>query len=57
MKWKFVDLRSGWDIQILSTGSERDRFMRYCNNQRIRCGLVRVDVTGVVVEHPVIEGD
>ncbi|MEN6343139.1 MAG: hypothetical protein ABFC89_11345 [Methanospirillum sp.] len=55
MRWKFVSLESGWDIQIVTTMSERDRFMRYCNRERIRCGLVRVDETGIVVEHPVIE--
>ncbi|HIH03025.1 MAG TPA: hypothetical protein HA263_03945, partial [Methanoregulaceae archaeon] len=52
---KFVSLESGWDLQIVTTESERDRFMRYCNRERIRCGLVRVDETGIVVEHPVIE--
>lgn len=55
MKWKFVNLQTGGDIQIVSTESERDRFMRYCNRQRIRCGLVRVDVMGIVVEHQVPE--
>lgn len=51
----FVSLQSGGSIQIVSTKSERDRFMRYCNRERIRCGLVRVDETGNVVELPVIE--
>jgi hypothetical protein len=55
VKWKFVSLDSGGDIQVVTTGSERDRFMRFCNRQGIRCGLVRVDVTGLVVEHQVIE--
>jgi hypothetical protein len=55
MRWKFVNLESSGDIQIVATMSERDRFMRYCKDQRIRCGLVRVDATGVVVEHPVVE--
>ena len=55
MRWKFVSLKSGGDIQIVTTMSERDRFMRYCIDQRIRCGLIRVDETGVVVEHPVVE--
>lgn len=50
-----MDLRTGGDIQIVRTESERERFMRYCNRQRIRCGLIRVDETGIVVEHPVIE--
>ncbi|MEN6342201.1 MAG: hypothetical protein ABFC89_06525 [Methanospirillum sp.] len=54
MRWKFVNLESGGDIQIVTTMSERDRFMRYCNDQRIRCGLIRVDETGVVVENPAI---
>ncbi len=57
MRWQFVSLQSGGVIQIVSTESERDRFMRYCNRERIRCGLVRVDETGIVVEHPVIEVD
>ncbi len=55
MKWKFVSLQSGRDIQIVATESERDRFMRHCNRQRIRCGLVRVEETGIVVEWPAIE--
>ena len=55
MRWKFVSLHSGGDIQIVTTESERDRFMRYCNRERIRCGLIRVDETGIVVEHPVVE--
>lgn len=55
MKWKFIDLRSGWDIQILTTERERDRFIRYCNRERVRCGLLRVDEAGIVVEHPVLE--
>lgn len=55
MRWKFVSLQSGGDIQIVTTAEERDRFMRYCNRQGIRCGLLRVDETGIVVEHPVIE--
>ena len=55
MRWRFLSLLSGGDIQIVSIKSERDRFMRYCNRERIRCGLVRVDETGIVVEHPVVE--
>ena len=55
MRWKFVNLASGGDIQIVTTESERDRFMRYCTRERIRCGLIRVDETGVAVEHPVVE--
>ncbi len=55
MRWKFVDPRSGADIQVVTTGRERDRFTRYCNRERIRCGLVRVDETKCVVEHPAIE--
>ncbi len=55
MRWVFVSLPSGGPIQIVSIQSERDRFMRYCNRERIRCGLIRVDETGIVVEHPVIE--
>ncbi len=55
MRWQFVSLQSGGAIQIVTTMSERDRFMRYCNDQRIRCGLIRVDESGVAVEHPVIE--
>ncbi len=31
--------------------------MQYCNDQHIRCGLVRVDEPGIVVEHPVIEAE
>lgn len=50
-----MDLQTGGDIQIVRTVSERERFMRYCNRERIRCGLIRVDEAGVVVEHPVIE--
>lgn len=50
-----MDLQTGGDIQIVRTVSERERFMRYCNRERIRCGLVRVDETGNVVELPVIE--
>jgi len=41
----------------VSTASERDRFMQYCNRERIRCGLVRVNETEIVVEHPVVEVD
>ena len=55
MRWQFVSLESGGPIQIVSTESERDRFMRYCNRERVRCGLIRVDETGIVVEHPVVE--
>jgi hypothetical protein len=55
VKWKFVSLASGGDIQVVTTESERDRFMRYCNRQWIPCGLVRVDETRIVVEHPLIE--
>jgi len=55
MRWKFVSLQSGGDIQIVTTASERDRFMRYCNREGIRCGLLRVEETGIVVEHPAIE--
>ncbi|MEN6341246.1 MAG: hypothetical protein ABFC89_01670 [Methanospirillum sp.] len=55
MRWLFVNLQSGGAIQIVTTMSERDRFMRYCNRERVRCGLVRVDETGIVVEHPVID--
>ena len=55
MRWQFVSLESGGPIQIVSIKSERDRFMRYCNRERIRCGLIRVDETGIVVEHPVVE--
>ncbi len=57
MRWKFVSLQSGGDIQVVTTASERDRFMRYCNKERVRCDLVRVDETGCVVEHPVVEVD
>ncbi len=57
MKWQFVSLQSGGAIQIVASESERDRFKRYCARQRIRCGLIRVDETGVVVEHPAIEVD
>ncbi len=57
MRWKFVSLESGGDIQIVTTESERDRFMRHCNHERIRCGLIRVEETGIVIEHPVIEVD
>ena len=55
MRWLFVSFQSGGVIQIVTTESERDRFMRYCNRERIRCGLIRVDETGIVVEHPVVE--
>ncbi len=55
MRWQFVSLEGGDPIQIVSTASERDRFMRYCNRERIRCGLIRVDETGIVVEHPALE--
>lgn len=56
VRWKFVSLQSGSDLQIVTSERERDRFMRYCTTERIRCGLLRVDETGIVVEHPVIEG-
>ncbi len=57
MKWKLVSLQSGWDIQIVSTERERDRFIRHCIDQRIRCGLVRVEEdVGIFVEHP-LEAD
>jgi hypothetical protein len=56
VKWKFVDLLSGRDIQILSSESERDRFARYCRREAIRCGLLRVEETGIAVERPVLEG-
>ena len=55
MRWQFVSLQSGGAIQIVHSEQERERFMRYCTRERIRCGLVRVDDTGIVVEHPVIE--
>ncbi|MEN6518173.1 MAG: hypothetical protein ABFC38_08240 [Methanospirillum sp.] len=55
MRWKFVDLRGGGDIQIVTTESERDRFVRYCSREQIRCGLLRVEETGIVVELPVLE--
>ena len=55
MRWQFVSLQSGGVIQIVSTASERDRFMRYCNRERIRCGLIRVEEMGIVVEHQVLE--
>jgi hypothetical protein len=55
MRWKFVSLESGGDIQVATTESERDRFVRHCHRERIRCGLVRVDETGIAVEHPVLE--
>jgi uncharacterized protein YcsI (UPF0317 family) len=55
MRWKFVSISSGGDIQIVTTMSERDRFMRYCNRERIRCGLIRVEEMGIVVEHQVLE--
>jgi len=55
VRWKFVDLGSGWDIQVLRTQSERDQFMRYCNRERIRCGLLRVEPDRIEVEHPVLE--
>ena len=57
MKWKFISYDSGADLQIVSTATERDRFMRYCNRQGLRCGLIRVDETGIVVEHQVPEED
>ncbi len=57
MRWQFVSLDSGGPIQIVAIQSERDRFMRYCNRERLHCGLIRVDVNGIVVEHPVIEVD
>ncbi len=55
MRWKFVSLESGGDIQVATTESERDRFVWYCNRERIRCGLLRVDESGIVVEYPVLE--
>ncbi len=55
MRWQFVSLQSGGAIQIVHSKQERERFMRYCTRERIRCGLIRVDDTGIVVEHPVIE--
>ncbi len=55
MRWLFVSLTSGDPIQIVTTMSERDRFMRYCNRERIRCGLIRVEEMGIVVEHQVLE--
>jgi hypothetical protein len=55
VKWKFVDLVSGRDIQVLATESERDRFVRYCRREGIRCGLLRVEETGIAVEHPMLE--
>jgi len=55
VKWKFIDLRTGWDIQITPTEQERDRFIRYCNREWVRCGLLRVEETGIVVEHAVLE--
>ncbi|MEN6516982.1 MAG: hypothetical protein ABFC38_02180 [Methanospirillum sp.] len=55
MRWKFVDLRGGGDIQIVTTESERDRFVRYCRREGIRCGLLRVEETGIAVECPVLE--
>ena len=50
MRWLFVSLTSGDPIQIVTTMSERDRFMRYCNRERIRCGLIRVEEMGIVVD-------
>ena len=47
MKWKFVSLESGWDLQIVATEAERDRFARHCADQGIRYGVVRVDEDGV----------
>ena len=55
MRWLFVSFQSGDVIQIVTTESERDRFMRYCNRERIRCGLIRVEEKGIVVEHQVLE--
>ena len=55
MKWKFVDLVSGRDVHVLTSASERDRFARYCRREGIRCGLLRVEETGIAVEHPVLE--
>lgn len=52
MKWKFVGLPGGYDLQIVSTESERDRFAQYCKAQKIRYGLVRVDEDGVRVDLP-----
>lgn len=54
-RWKFVSLDSGLDLQVLSSESERDRFARYCRRERIRCGVLRVEETGIAVEHPVLE--
>ena len=54
MKWKFVSLESGGDIQRVTTPSERDRFIRYCRREGIRCGLLRVEETGIAVEQPVL---
>ena len=55
VRWLFVSLQFGGDIQIVTTTSERDRFMRCCNRERIRCGLARVDERGIVVEHQFLE--
>ena len=52
MKWKFVSLESGWDLQIVATEAERDRFARHCADQGIRYGVVRVDEHGVYGEGP-----
>jgi hypothetical protein len=54
MRWKFVDLGSGRDIQVVATGSERDRFARYCRREGVRCGVLRVEEDGLVVEQPVL---
>lgn len=56
VRWVFINLASGNPFQIVTTPDERDRFMRYCNREGIRGGLIRVDETGIVVEHPVSEG-
>ncbi len=55
MKWKFVDLASGRDIQVVPSESEGDRFARHCRRQRIRCGLLRVDECGIAVEDAALE--
>jgi hypothetical protein len=55
VRWTFAGLESGRDIPIVATGSERDRFVRHCSRQRIRCGPVRDEATGIVGEHPAID--
>ena len=52
MRWKFVSLTSGWDLQIVTTAEERDRFIQYCKKEGIRYGLVRVDGDGVYTDLP-----